>query len=111
MARDPFAGYDAWLERPFQEAQAAGERWEAACERYEESDAYWADFLAWMGLVALSEYDTSQPLSFFLTLYGESDEYRSKVEASDRDDEEDAAIAAYERRMDAAEVEWNERQP
>lgn len=34
MTGDPWAGYDAWLERPYQEAAAADERFERLAEHY-----------------------------------------------------------------------------
>jgi hypothetical protein len=35
MTRDPWAGYDAWLERPYQEAAERGEQYERTAELHD----------------------------------------------------------------------------
>jgi hypothetical protein len=41
------SNYDAWLEKPFQDACDAADKFEAAAERYVESDSYSEGIAQW----------------------------------------------------------------
>lgn len=82
MARDPFANYDAWLERPIQDAYAREDAFTDWCEREdvdpEAPDAY-ARYEEWeqgqAEMAAESQWDTRR----------EYEEYREEMGYHDRD--------------------------
>lgn len=40
--------YDAWLEKPYQDACKAQDEFDSAAEQYDESDSYWDDLNEYM---------------------------------------------------------------
>lgn len=86
MARDPFANYDAWLEKPIQDAYARGDAFIDWCEREDVDpdapDAY-ARYEEWEQEQA--EADAESRAESQWDTRREYEEYREEMGYYDRD--------------------------
>ena len=67
--------YDAWLEQPYQEMMDRTEKYEQACDSYEESEAFARDYKEWV----LGREYTSDEEVFTVDDYRDSAEYEDAV--------------------------------
>lgn len=64
--------YDAWLEKPYQEAAERADFYDKMAEQYMDSDEFDSDAEEWAKAKGLTEYDWQD--------YAESDEFEAVVE-------------------------------
>jgi hypothetical protein len=80
------SNYDAWLEKPFQDACDAADKFEAAAEQYIETDSYSEGIAQWYldrttGGTNIQEVDWSLITPEMHQEYQESADFESSVES------------------------------
>lgn len=88
------SNYDAWLEKPYQDACEAADKFEAAAEQYVETDSYSEGIAQWYldrttGGTNIQDVDWALITPEMHQEYQESADFESSVESSMEFDEPD----------------------
>ena len=67
--------YDAWLEKPYQDAYKAQDEFDSAYELFIESDTYWEDYEQWASQLFKDGVHCSTEV------WHDTDDFRSSVES------------------------------